>query len=57
MSEQRGFFDDMPEPPPKAKEPPYEWGCVECDKETPHMVNGVRYCFAHHPDPGDHIKR
>lgn len=31
--------------------------CSVCQRHTPHLFKGVRYCAEHHPDPGPHIKR
>lgn len=30
--------------------------CTTCNRTTPHLFKGTRYCTDHHPDPGEHIK-
>lgn len=29
--------------------------CSVCNRFTPYLFKGVRFCAAHHPDPGPHI--
>jgi hypothetical protein len=29
--------------------------CSVCNRNTPYLFKGIRYCADHHPDPGAHI--